>query len=45
MSAELQLQAQALELISDGRTYVSVVGVLAPAQFERKRLSHQMCTK
>jgi tetratricopeptide (TPR) repeat protein len=38
---KLQLQAQTLELLSDGRTYVSVVGVLAPAQFERKRLSVQ----
>jgi hypothetical protein len=38
---KLQLQAQTLELLSDGSTYVSVVGVLAPAQFERKRLSLQ----
>ena len=43
---KLQLQAQTLELLSDGRTYVSVVGVLAPAQFERKRCPcSQMCTK
>jgi tetratricopeptide (TPR) repeat protein len=36
-----QLQPQSLDLLSDGRTHVSVVGVLAPAQFERKPVSLQ----
>lgn len=36
-----QLQPQSLDLLSDERTHVSIVGVLAPAQFERKRLSLQ----
>ena len=38
---KIQLQSQFVDLLSDGRTHVSVVGVFAPIQLERKRLSLQ----